>query len=91
MLTQTIDNYAIRYELGQLERNRVSDKEEILTFIRSGLTLTLVRDTVLPTTVPMEQRFFWLNRQASGLGDILYASMQKSNGVWAWFQVIKAT
>lgn len=91
MFRQLVGDVPTRIELARIEQQIPSLIAQHIESLLRGIGFTLTRDTVLPSIVPTEPTFFWLDRQAMGLGDILYVSMQKSTGQWVWIQVIKAT
>jgi len=91
LFIQNIPDSVVRYELKQLHKELPGIVLQVLSGILQQTTFTFARGTVLPTTVPSEVAFFVLNRQALGLGDIFYMSLQRSHAQWEWHQVIKAT
>ena len=91
MLRQLVSDGPTRIELARIEKQIPALVAQQFEALLQNFGLTFTRDTVLPAVVPTEPTLFWLNRQGMGQGDILYASMQKSNGQWKWIQLIKAT
>lgn len=90
MFQQIIQDGPTRSEIKRLENGIPALVSQHIDSLLRGLNITLTRDTVMAPD-PLGPALFWLDRQASGQGDIFYVGMQKANGQWKWFQVVKAT